>query len=122
MLVSPDELAELQTIWEASLDTTCVVTHTPVVDDGAGSQTAGTPTTRTYACRVVNKAQTPHERVTGGVVTAVSDWEIGLPWNAVVAAGDTITANGCLFQVDDTDIGRSVEYGCHVWASLLRTA
>lgn len=114
-------MAFLRRQWERALDTTGVVTHTPVTDDGAGGQTAGTATTVTYACRVVNKAASPHERVTGGVVTAVSDWEIGLPWDAVVQAGDTITANGCLFQVDDTDIGRSVNYGVHAFCTLLRT-
>lgn len=98
-------------MWARSLRDTATVTHTPLVDDGAGSYEPGTPTTATYACRVQPDTTTPREAVQGGGVVATDYWNIQLPDDAAVEAADTITVAGTVYQVQSATTGRSNRYG-----------
>lgn len=110
-LFTAGEIADLQDVWASSLDTTCMITHTPQVSDGAGGYGPGTPTTTAYACRVQPAMRRAVELLAAGGVAAINYWDIQLPYDAVVEPSDTIVANGTAYQVEGVTTGRSVNYG-----------
>jgi SPP1 family predicted phage head-tail adaptor len=71
-----------------ALPDSCTRSRPVLTADGTGGQTAGTPATATYACRLA--ATGGHEVVIAAQLTAERTVTVTLPYDADVQAQDTL--------------------------------
>lgn len=89
MSMTTADLTALRTTQTAALPSTGTLSRAVLTSDGAGGQTAGTPTTSSVACRV---APTTGQLVPVATrLTALTTWTVTFSYNADVQAGDTLT-------------------------------
>lgn len=76
------------------------IVRTPLVADGMGGSTPGTPTTTTGNCRVAPLGQnTPQEREYAERFTGETLWTITLPAGTDVTNQDQITVGALTYEV-----------------------
>ena len=89
---------------EESLPDTALVMRQITIEDPDGG------TTITYAtvtgleavpCRVIPRSTFAAERVEGGGLTAVTYWEILMPWDTEIHDTDRIVVNDVMYEVND---------------------
>lgn len=108
LLPTATELTMLRAIVQQKMgDTAQVYAAVKTIDDAGNPVTTWPAVTATYACRVVARNVQPSEIVVGEQVTAMTTWQIHLPWNATVNPEDRIVANGATFDVTDEDSPKS---------------
>lgn len=113
-LFSDAEIAQLRLDQLASFpETAQVITRGNTVDSGGGWTTGEVGTVTTTARRQPPTTRTGEEQPQGGVVWAMSEWQIGLPAGTTVGETDIIRFSDQDYEVKSVRARRSYEFA--VW-------
>ena len=96
-MFSAANLATMRATQETALPDSCTRSRPVLTADGTGGQTAGTPATATYACRLA--ATGGREVEIAAQLTAERTVTVTLPHDADIQAQDTLTVGGRTLQV-----------------------
>ncbi len=100
MLTQP-ELTQMRMTAEAALPSRGQIQRRTLTPDGYGGQTETWDALPLVSCRIHrDKTKTP-EREQAGVITAIGDFILTLPWNAVIEAKDRIVINGTTYEIGE---------------------
>ena len=90
-LLSDADIARARALQARSFDLTATVTRLVMVDDGAGGQLPGTPTTFTSPCRISGHKSALGEQIVGGAMQAAGLFDVTFPALTDVRLEDRIT-------------------------------
>lgn len=100
MLTQP-ELTQMRMTAEAALPDRGQIQRRTLTPDGYGNQTETWNALAWVNCRIApDKFRSP-EREQAGVITAIGDFILTLPWNAVIDSKDRIVINSTTYEVTE---------------------
>lgn len=109
-------LTRARTEAERTLPDTVELWRPTLTDDESGGSTTTWNRIDRYAARVIARSTVPTERPMGERVTAVTSWQVRLPWDADPAPGDRIlratTTSSTMTEAEmkvHADAGRTLE-------------
>jgi len=100
-MLTEAEISEMRRTAEAALPSRGQIQRRTLTPDGYGNQTETWNALTWVRCRIHrDKAKTP-EREQAGVITAVGDFNLTVPWNAPIEAKDRIVINNTTYEVTE---------------------
>ena len=90
-LLSDADIARARALQARSFDLTATVTRLVMVDDGAGGQLPGTPTTFTSPCRISGHKSALGEQIVAGAMQGAGLFDITFPALTDIRLEDRIT-------------------------------
>ena len=102
-MLTAAELAEMRSLQNEAMASTCVVMRAALASDGMGGSTDTWVAAGTVSCRVMPASQrgqsTGREQVTADRITEIVTWVVPLPHDTDVVTKDRIVESGRTFEV-----------------------
>lgn len=98
MLTQP-ELTQMRMTAEAALPDRGRIQRRTLAPDGYGNQTETWNAITWVNCRIREDKTKTVEREQAGVMTAIGDFNLTVPWNTVIDSKDRIVINGTTYEI-----------------------
>lgn len=98
-MLTEAEISRMRMTAEAILPDRGQIQRRTLTPDGYGNQTETWNALAWVNCRIHRDDAKMPEREQAGVITAIGDFDLTVPWNAAIEAKDRIVINGTTYEI-----------------------
>jgi len=98
-MLSERDLAQMRETEEAALPDVANIQRRTLTPDGYGNQTETWSTVQSPPCRIAPYKEKKIETEQAGVITAIAEFIVTLPYDVVINATDRLQINGTQYEI-----------------------